>query len=109
MSRDRGPMTCLLCREEVLDGDVVGATRFFDQEGRERQAHIECGLREVMGGIGHHLDHAYWCGEQHDPDGGLSYRESARRVWALTLPLRVTGRIPTSSRYGGGNGKGEEA
>lgn len=39
--------------------------------------HRECGLREVMGGIGHLIAHEYWCTQKHDPDAGLSYRHSA--------------------------------
>jgi hypothetical protein len=34
----------------------------------------------VLGGIGHLLDHAHYCLEEHDPDGGFTYRESARLV-----------------------------
>lgn len=43
--------------------------------------HPECGVRSALGGIGHILDHPYWCRERKDPDMGLSYRESALRVW----------------------------
>lgn len=43
--------------------------------------HRECALRCVLGGIGHHLDHDHWCVEAGDPDGGMSYRESALAVW----------------------------
>lgn len=46
-------------------------------------AHRECLLRCVMGGIGHHLDHAFWCGVMGDPDGGRTYRQSALEVDAL--------------------------
>jgi hypothetical protein len=37
-------------------------------------------LREVMGGIGHLLDHDHFCVERHDPDAGLPYRLSALLV-----------------------------
>lgn len=47
-----------------------------------RAPHPECGLRSAVGGIGHLTNHAYWCGQMHDPDAGLSPRESARQVWA---------------------------
>jgi hypothetical protein len=43
--------------------------------------HRECSLREVLGGIGHLLDHKYYCRGLHDPDAGLTYRESALLVW----------------------------
>lgn len=46
-------------------------------------AHRECLLRAVVGGIGHHEDHALWCEERGDPDGGRTYRDSARAVDAL--------------------------
>lgn len=42
--------------------------------------HDDCVLRAQMGGIGHVTDHEHWCVRRHDPDMGLSYRESARRV-----------------------------
>lgn len=42
-----------------------------------RDQHVACALRSTLGGIGHLMDHAYWCGERGDPDAGLSYRESA--------------------------------
>lgn len=43
--------------------------------------HRECSLRDVVGGIGHIEDHAYWCETMHDPDGGRSRRESSLAVW----------------------------
>lgn len=43
-------------------------------------AHRECMLRSVSGGIGHLVAHPYWCVEQGDPDGGLTYRQSALLV-----------------------------
>jgi hypothetical protein len=43
-------------------------------------AHRECLLRSVMGGIGHLTDHWHWCVAMHDPDGGMSYRQSAIAV-----------------------------
>jgi hypothetical protein len=63
---------CQLCGEPVEPGSeapVVGTLM-----------HSECGLRMALGGIGHLIDHAYWCLEKHDPDGGLSYRDSALMV-----------------------------
>jgi hypothetical protein len=39
--------------------------------------HRECSLREVIGGIGHLIAHEYWCRQHHDPDAGLTYRQSA--------------------------------
>lgn len=46
--------------------------------------HRECMLRDVLGGIGHLLDHDEWCIRRGDPDAGFSYRESALAVDELT-------------------------
>jgi hypothetical protein len=45
-------------------------------------------LREVMGGIGHHIAHEYWCTQHHDPDAGLTRRQSSLLVDAY---LNVVG------------------
>lgn len=74
---------CLYCTEPLDDGRGVRyATRVLTLEG-ERWVHSECGLRMVVGGIGHHLDHERWCNREGDPDGGRTSRESALMVWAL--------------------------
>lgn len=52
-----------------------------ETEGNDCE-HPECELRAAVGGIGHVLDHERHCVRRHDPDMGLSYRESARRVLA---------------------------
>jgi hypothetical protein len=54
-------------------------------EGEARATHLECGLREVIGGIGHLTNHEYWCQAMGDPDAGLTYRESAKQAWAYWL------------------------
>jgi hypothetical protein len=61
--------TCRLCDPQPQ----LGAFSLHDQ-------HPECGLRMALGGIGHLTNHAHWCLEMHDPDAGLSYRESALLV-----------------------------
>jgi hypothetical protein len=68
-------MNCQLCGESIewLD-KLVPAWPLI--------AHQECGLREVLGGIGHLLDHEHFCLTLHDPDAGLTYRESAKLVWS---------------------------
>lgn len=76
----RAMTECVHCSEPILPGDEIAAGYVYDIDGVQRRAHRECALRMVLGGIGHHLDHAHWCLEEHDPDGGLSYRESARAV-----------------------------
>lgn len=66
-------MICTLCNEP-FDGDPdrrpLGAS----------WAHRVCLLRVVMGGIGHFLDHDYWCVEQNDCDAGLTFHDSAIAV-----------------------------
>ena len=52
-------------------------------------AHHECSLREVVGGIGHQIAHEYWCKERHDPNAGLTYRQSAKLVLALVDVLGI--------------------
>lgn len=56
-----------------------------------RDQHPECAVREVLGGIGHLTDHEYWCNKVGDPDMGLTYRESARRVMAWARENGITG------------------
>lgn len=52
-------------------------------------SHRACALREVIGGIGHLIDHDQWCVRDGDPDAGMSYRESALCVLALCNRLGV--------------------
>jgi hypothetical protein len=61
---------CQLCGEHMDDPDLT-------------TGHRECMLREVLGGIGHHIAHEYWCKQRHDPDAGFTYRESAQMVYAI--------------------------
>ncbi len=76
---------CGYCEEPIRDGDQGVLQVFVRTDGADRRPiHKECMLRQVLGGYGHHMDHAYWCGQMHDPDGGLSRRESSLRVWELT-------------------------
>lgn len=42
--------------------------------------HRQCVLRSTMGGIGHLIAHEYWCLQKHDPDAGLTFRQSALLV-----------------------------
>lgn len=65
--------TCTLCEEPIADWTTSV------EIGRDL-AHRECVLRNVLGGIGHLLDHPHWCLQVHDPDGGMTYRESALAV-----------------------------
>lgn len=69
-------MFCMGCNELFVEGDQgMVYPNGFGQ-------HKECGLRSVMGGIGHLVDHAYYCHGEFGPDAGLTYRESAILAWA---------------------------
>ena len=70
---------CALCQEPVAPGEQ---TRPIGTPQGMAKMHQECGLREVTGGIGHLIAHEHWCLEKHDPDAGLTYRQSAKLAWA---------------------------
>lgn len=77
---------CELCGEAVGpfdQGNFIGSMRGEEGEWVPIFApvHRECSLRGVLGGIGHLRNHGVWCSERHDPDGGLTYRQSALLVW----------------------------
>jgi hypothetical protein len=78
-------MDCLLCGEPVTDHPSTCAVMASYEDGVfvDRLAHRECMLRSVAGGIGHHENHAYWCVQMGDPDGGRTYRQSALEVAEL--------------------------
>lgn len=80
-------MNCLLCGEDVPP-DEAADHPMFDMDGRASFPHWYCMLREVLGGIGHHEDHEFWCLTMHEPDAGLGYRASARRVAELWVTKR---------------------
>lgn len=73
-----------------------------------RDQHPECGLRSVVGGIGHLTDHGYWCIGMGDPDMGLSYRESALRVavWVKEHGEETAIAVPADTRNGPGPNTG---
>jgi hypothetical protein len=68
---------CIWCDEPLND---VHPIAIHTLENGIRYQHRECALREVLGGIGHHIAHEYWCLVRHDPDAGLSRRVSAMLV-----------------------------
>lgn len=81
--------TCPMCGEPCTRTWVPEPVAIHTEEGL-RYAHRECSLREVIGGIGHLIAHDYWCGEpRHDPDAGLSYRQSAKLVDAFVAVVGV--------------------
>jgi hypothetical protein len=68
-------LRCLYCREHFKPEDNGGVINGQPQ-------HRECGLRSVMGGIGHHVNHVRYCRGELGPDAGLTYRQSALMVWS---------------------------
>lgn len=66
-------MTCWYCKEPILSSDDRADIVNLD-------AHRECALRMVLGGIGHLIDHAHFCHGPLGPDAGLDYRTSALMV-----------------------------
>jgi hypothetical protein len=72
---------CMFCGEDV---PMHEQTRhpIFDSDGAPKFPHWYCALRAVLGGIGHFEDCKFWCQTMDDDDGGLTYRESSRRVAA---------------------------
>jgi hypothetical protein len=85
-----GEANCVLCTEPV---DPDDDTRPIGTEDGMRQAHRECLLRSVLGGIGHLTDHFYWCIQMHDPDGGCTYRQSALECDAWVRRHGITAAI----------------
>jgi hypothetical protein len=76
---------CGLCEEEIADDAEYEPMPFVAADGtvEAKFVHRECVVRSVLGGIGHHEDHDYWCGHMHDPDGGRSYHQSAIEVYEM--------------------------
>lgn len=62
---------CVLCNEP-LAGESSSSLL--------QPMHRACALRSTIGGIGHLLDHQYFCVVIGDPDAGLDYRTSALLV-----------------------------
>lgn len=65
-------MICFHCDEPITTSDDRADIINMD-------AHRECALRAVIGGIGHLIDHAHFC-QGVGPDAGLDYRTSALMV-----------------------------
>jgi hypothetical protein len=74
---------CVWCREPFQPGDSGAIMPAGHAE------HKECSLRNVMGGIGHHVNHARYCHGELGPDAGLSRRKSAMLVWGLIVERLV--------------------
>jgi len=73
-----GTGICPLCE----DPEPVLALDDGESTVDGRLAHRDCLLRVVLGGIGHLENHAYWCREKGDPDGGRTARQSGIEVAA---------------------------
>lgn len=80
---------CLLCIEPIDVGDCGTFTHL--SLGQLKPIHRECGLRQVLNGIGHLTDCHMWCDIVGDPDAGKSYRESALEVWEWAGKHPITG------------------
>lgn len=83
---------CPLCEEPVALDQINNRSQRIGGMGGNRTAHRECLLRSGIGGIGHLENHAYWCLQMHDPDGGRTYRQSALEVdqWVVDHGVEAT-------------------
>jgi hypothetical protein len=77
---------CIHCREPFIEGDrgvyVTVLHAAMPPFSTAEPAHRECFLRAILGGVAH-FERRCLCfgGSDADDDDGLTYRESARRVW----------------------------
>ena len=81
---------CPLCEEPIEEWDVMESMGFSTEKFTGMAyVHSECVMRSVLGGIGHHENHAYWCKEMGDPDGGRTLRQSAREVAVMVRKVGI--------------------
>ena len=74
---------CAYCTVPIGPDDQGSLIWWLDEASAYQvPVHKECSLREVLGGIGHLTNHLRWCVGEHDPDAGLTRRESSLKVWA---------------------------
>lgn len=64
---------CNLCSDGVPEGADIDPQR----------VHRECLLANVIGPLGHHLDHEFWCRNMADPNAGLGARQANLKVATL--------------------------
>jgi hypothetical protein len=97
MSESPTDPNCILCGEEAAHDNFVRLMGNLKADGTAemRWVHDDCNLREVLGGIGHLVAHEYWCLQRHDPDAGLTYRQSALLVYHWT---KIVGAQSTTDR-----------
>lgn len=77
---------CGLCNEPIMAGAEAETVQPY---------HRSCLLRSTLGGIGHLIAHEYWCEQRHDPDAGLTYRQSARLVDAYVQVVGLERTVET--------------
>jgi hypothetical protein len=79
---------CALCDGNVPEGADFDRTK----------VHRECLLANVIGPLGHHLDHGFWCENMDDPHCGRGVRQANLDLAALVdrhgLRAVVTGDFP---------------
>jgi hypothetical protein len=81
---------CAWCQKAVKEGDNGRITPMGFVE------HRECSFRNVMGGIGHQVDHVRYCHGELGTDAGLSRRQSSLLVWEFAHETGFfVGREPT--------------
>lgn len=66
---------CLLCDED----NTVPDRADFDRS----KVHRECMLANIIGPLGHHLDHEFWCLNMDDPNCGRGTRQANLDLAAL--------------------------
>lgn len=92
---------CLFCEEPIEENHSGVVTPYIAAGGNSHQAavHVECHLRQVLGGVNHIEGRCLCCGGDEDPDpAGLSRREAAvaavaafeRKTGEAILPTRQT-------------------
>lgn len=90
---------CLYCEEPIEEGDSGVTTPYIDAGTNVHMAavHVECHLRQGLGGVNHIEGRCLCCGGDQDPDPpGLTAREAAiaavaafeRREGVAVLPVK---------------------
>lgn len=80
-------MICASCNEPILPGEERADIVTMD-------VHRECALRDVVGGIGHLIDHDHFCSGV-GPDAGLDRRTSSLLVdvWVARKGVEAAVRV----------------
>lgn len=79
---------CTICDDAVPEGADYSPA----------DVHPECLLTHLIGPLGHHLDHRFWCENMGDPHCGRGVRQAALDLHALVetygLPAILAGEFP---------------